>query len=76
MKRRFGRILVDAAGSSRCRQPSFEFVTLFFLVIDTASKELAWVRAGHDAAIVEDDATLVVKKIIIDIANRFQIKIL
>jgi hypothetical protein len=51
-------------------------VTLFFLVIDTASKELAWVRAGHDAAIVEDDATLVVKKIIIDIANRFQIKII
>jgi len=33
---------------------SGEFVTLFFLVIDTASKELAWVRAGHDAAIVYD----------------------
>lgn len=33
---------------------SGEFVTLFFLVFDTASKELAWVRAGHDAAIVYD----------------------
>jgi len=29
-------------------------VTLFFLVIDTAREELAWVRAGHDPAIVFD----------------------
>jgi phosphoserine phosphatase RsbU/P len=36
---------------------SGEFVTLFFLVIDTASKELAWVRAGHDPAIVYDPAS-------------------
>jgi len=33
---------------------SGEFVTLFFLVIDTAQKELAWVRAGHDPAIGYD----------------------
>jgi sigma-B regulation protein RsbU (phosphoserine phosphatase) len=33
---------------------SGEFVTLFFLVLDTAGKELAWVRAGHDPAIVYD----------------------
>jgi sigma-B regulation protein RsbU (phosphoserine phosphatase) len=33
---------------------SGEFVTLFFLVIDTARKEFAWVRAGHDPALVYD----------------------
>jgi phosphoserine phosphatase RsbU/P len=35
-------------------EPSYEFVTLFFLIIDTASKELTWVRAGHDPAILYD----------------------
>jgi len=29
-------------------------VTLFFLIIDTASQELTWVRAGHDPAILYD----------------------
>ena len=35
-------------------EPSCDFVTLFFLIIDTASKELTWVRAGHDPAILYD----------------------
>jgi sigma-B regulation protein RsbU (phosphoserine phosphatase) len=35
-------------------EPSGDFVTLFFLIIDTASKELTWVRAGHDPAILYD----------------------
>ena len=38
-------------------EPSCEFVTLFFLIIDTASKELTWVRAGHDPAILYDPAS-------------------
>jgi sigma-B regulation protein RsbU (phosphoserine phosphatase) len=33
---------------------SGEFVTLFFLVMDTAGEEIAWVRAGHEPAIVYD----------------------
>jgi sigma-B regulation protein RsbU (phosphoserine phosphatase) len=33
---------------------SGEFVTLFFLVLDTLSKELTWVRAGHDPAMAYD----------------------
>jgi sigma-B regulation protein RsbU (phosphoserine phosphatase) len=36
---------------------SSEFVTLFFLIIDTGSKELTWVRAGHDPAILYDPAS-------------------
>ena len=32
------------------------FMTLFFLAIDTATKELQWVRAGHDPAIVYDSS--------------------
>jgi sigma-B regulation protein RsbU (phosphoserine phosphatase) len=35
-------------------EPSGDFVTLFFLIIDTASRELSWVRAGHDPAILYD----------------------
>ena len=31
---------------------SGDFMTLFFLVIDTAKGELEWVRAGHDPALV------------------------
>jgi sigma-B regulation protein RsbU (phosphoserine phosphatase) len=31
-----------------------EFVTLFFLVIDTVGEEFVWVRAGHDPAILYD----------------------
>jgi sigma-B regulation protein RsbU (phosphoserine phosphatase) len=38
-------------------EPSGDFVTLFFLIIDTASKELNWVRAGHDPAILYDPAS-------------------
>jgi sigma-B regulation protein RsbU (phosphoserine phosphatase) len=36
---------------------SGDFVTMFFLTIDTANKELEWVRAGHDPAIVYDPST-------------------
>ena len=35
---------------------SASFMTLFFLAIDTATKELQWVRAGHDPAIVYDSS--------------------
>jgi len=38
-------------------EPSCDFVTLFFMIIDTASKELCWVRAGHDPAILYDPAS-------------------
>jgi sigma-B regulation protein RsbU (phosphoserine phosphatase) len=38
-------------------EPSGDFVTLFFLIIDTASRELTWVRAGHDPAILYDFAS-------------------
>jgi sigma-B regulation protein RsbU (phosphoserine phosphatase) len=36
---------------------SGDFVTMFFLTIDIAAKELEWVRAGHDPAIVYDPCT-------------------
>lgn len=32
------------------------FMTLFFLLVDTECRELRWVRAGHDPAIVYDAA--------------------
>ena len=32
------------------------FMTLFYLTIDTHQRSLAWVRAGHDAAMVYDPA--------------------
>jgi sigma-B regulation protein RsbU (phosphoserine phosphatase) len=35
---------------------SSNFITLFFLVIDNAQKEIKWVRAGHDPAILYDVA--------------------
>jgi sigma-B regulation protein RsbU (phosphoserine phosphatase) len=38
-------------------EPSGDFVTLFFLIIDTASRELSWVQAGHDPAILYDPAS-------------------
>jgi sigma-B regulation protein RsbU (phosphoserine phosphatase) len=33
------------------------FMTLFFMLIDTGTKEIQWVRAGHDPAIVYDAST-------------------
>lgn len=33
---------------------SCDFMTLFLLVIDSVKKELTWVRAGHDPAIIYD----------------------
>jgi sigma-B regulation protein RsbU (phosphoserine phosphatase) len=35
-------------------EDSGQFMTMFFLVIDTASRQLEWVRAGHDPGIVYD----------------------
>jgi len=36
---------------------SGEFITMFLLVIDTAKKELEWVRAGHDPGFIYDPGT-------------------
>ena len=36
---------------------SCDFMTLFLLVVDTVKKELTWVRAGHDPAIIYDSST-------------------
>jgi phosphoserine phosphatase RsbU/P len=36
---------------------SGDFVTMFFLTIDTANHELEWVCAGHDPAVVYDPGT-------------------
>ncbi len=35
---------------------SAQFMTLFYLVIDSVEKEVSWVRAGHDPAIFYDPA--------------------
>jgi sigma-B regulation protein RsbU (phosphoserine phosphatase) len=35
-------------------EDSGQFITMFFLILDTATKQLEWVRAGHDPGIVYD----------------------
>jgi sigma-B regulation protein RsbU (phosphoserine phosphatase) len=35
-------------------EDSGQFMTMFFLVLDTATRKLEWVRAGHDPGIVYD----------------------
>ena len=35
-------------------EDSGQFMTMFFLVLDTATRQLEWVRAGHDPAIFYD----------------------
>ena len=35
-------------------EDSGQFMTMFFLALDTATRQLEWVRAGHDPAIVYD----------------------
>jgi sigma-B regulation protein RsbU (phosphoserine phosphatase) len=35
-------------------EDSGQFMTLFFLVLDITTRELEWVRAGHDPAIIYD----------------------
>jgi sigma-B regulation protein RsbU (phosphoserine phosphatase) len=35
-------------------EDSGQFMTMFFLALDTATKQLEWVRAGHDPGIVYD----------------------
>jgi len=35
-------------------EDSGQFMTMFFLVLDTQTRQLEWVRAGHDPAIVYD----------------------
>ena len=37
-------------------EDSGQFVTLFFLALDTATRQLEWVRAGHDPGIFYDPA--------------------
>jgi sigma-B regulation protein RsbU (phosphoserine phosphatase) len=38
-------------------EDSGQFMTMFFLTIDGANKQVEWVRAGHDPAIIYDPAT-------------------
>jgi sigma-B regulation protein RsbU (phosphoserine phosphatase) len=35
-------------------EDSGQFMTMFFLVLDTATRQIEWVRAGHDPGIVYD----------------------
>jgi sigma-B regulation protein RsbU (phosphoserine phosphatase) len=35
-------------------EDSGQFMTMFFLALDTATRQLEWVRAGHDPAIIYD----------------------
>jgi sigma-B regulation protein RsbU (phosphoserine phosphatase) len=35
-------------------EDSGQFMTMFFLILDTATRQLEWVRAGHDPGIVYD----------------------
>ncbi len=35
-------------------EDSGQFMTMFFITLDTASKKLTWVRAGHNPAIIYD----------------------
>jgi sigma-B regulation protein RsbU (phosphoserine phosphatase) len=35
-------------------EDSGQFMTMFFLVLDTETRQLEWVRAGHDPAIIYD----------------------
>jgi sigma-B regulation protein RsbU (phosphoserine phosphatase) len=35
-------------------EDSGQFMTMFFLALNTESKQLEWVRAGHDPAIIYD----------------------
>ena len=35
-------------------EDSGQFITMFFLVLNTQSKQFEWVRAGHDPAILYD----------------------
>ena len=38
-------------------EDSGQFMTMFFMVLTTESKQLEWVRAGHDRAMIYDPAT-------------------
>jgi len=38
-------------------EDSGQFMTMFLLIIDTATRQLEWVRAGHDPGIVYDPAS-------------------
>ena len=35
-------------------EDSGQFITMFFLVLNTNSKQVEWIRAGHDPAIIYD----------------------
>jgi len=51
--------VIDDVNAILCRdtEQSGAFVSLFYLVIDSVSRELHWVRCGHDPAIVYDMET-------------------
>jgi phosphoserine phosphatase RsbU/P len=52
------QIIADVNGQlAKDVEHSGEFITLFLLVIDSATKELAWVRAGHDPGLMYDPGT-------------------
>ncbi len=38
-------------------EDSGQFMTMFYLVLDTATRRLEWVRAGHDPAIIYDPSS-------------------
>ena len=43
-------VTADTTGSGR-------FMTMFFLVVDASTREIRWVRAGHDPALLYDPKT-------------------
>lgn len=51
--------MVDDVNRLLCKDTSQSgsFMSLFFMLIDTAAKEIEWVRAGHDPAIIYEPAT-------------------
>jgi sigma-B regulation protein RsbU (phosphoserine phosphatase) len=44
-------------------EDSGQFITMFFLVLNTEEKRLEWIRAGHDPAIIYDLKTDAVKEL-------------
>jgi len=48
---------MEAKPLSRDMKETGRFITLFFAEIDTGTRQLRWVRAGHDPAILYHPAT-------------------
>jgi sigma-B regulation protein RsbU (phosphoserine phosphatase) len=51
--------IIDDVNRLLCKDTSQSgsFMSLFFMMIDTVAKEIQWVRAGHDPAIIYEPAT-------------------